>query len=114
MASTSQDFKSLLEQQRSISRDAEKHIQWTTPLPVGDPKARFPGFHQRIIQYHAGQQVDPGAMRLPSDLVMHESVTTILKDGTKLYSDIFLPPRFQSLSSNYTNPVPAIIAWYVR
>lgn len=41
-------------------------------LPPEDPKARFPGFRQRITVFKAGQQVQKGAKRLPVDLVMHE------------------------------------------
>ncbi|KAI0127396.1 Alpha/Beta hydrolase protein [Xylariales sp. AK1849] len=111
MASEQQNFQAVLDHQRDIRIKAERHLQWRSPLRLEDPKARFPGFHQRIVQYREGQQVKPGAMKLPASLVMHESTMTALEDGTKLYSDIFLPPRFQSLSENHKDPVPAIIAW---
>lgn len=85
-------------------------------LPPEDPKARFPGFRQRITVFKAGQQVQKGAKRLPVDLVMHESVPVVLSDGSKLYHDLFLPAGFENLEANVESSkrIPALVAWYVR
>ncbi|KAF2649969.1 alpha/beta-hydrolase, partial [Lophiostoma macrostomum CBS 122681] len=58
-----------------------------------------------------GHAVESGAKPLTEDLVLHESVPMQVRDGTTLYSDIFLPPRFQDLNSEASEPVPAIVAW---
>jgi len=44
---------------------------------------------------------------------MHESVSMTLSDGTKLYSDIFLPASYEDLSREYSDEekVPGIVAW---
>jgi uncharacterized protein len=109
-----QEYKSALEAQRAITESAAKKIIWRKALTIHDAKARFPGFHQRTIHYKAGQQVESGALPLPIDLVMHESVPMLLSDKTKLYSDIFLPARFSKLETQHKTPVPAIVAWQVE
>jgi len=44
---------------------------------------------------------------------MHESVQMTLSDGTKLYSDIFLPASFEDLKGEYSDreKVPGLVAW---
>jgi predicted acyl esterase len=84
-----------------------------TSKPITDKSARFSGFRQGVKKFHVGQQIAKGGLKLPSDLVMHESVPTTLSDGTTLYSDIFLPPRFTSLEGPFPadNKVPALLVW---
>ncbi|RYC79713.1 hypothetical protein BFJ63_vAg17400 [Fusarium oxysporum f. sp. narcissi] len=106
-----EDFQASLQWQRRIRENASQLIRWRDPLRLDNPKARFPGFRQRIVHYRKGQCVSHGTLPLPEDLVLHESSPMTLRDGTKLYSDIFLPPRFESLSATQDEPVPAIIAW---
>jgi predicted acyl esterase len=65
-----------------------------------------------VINYREGQQVENGALPLPIDIVMHESVPMNLGDGTRLYADIFLPSRFQDLEAFAEKPIPALVAWY--
>ena len=107
------DFQASIRHSETISTIAQESITWMNPLPITHRKARFPGFHQRKVNYKAGQVVKAGYMPLPTDLVMHESVPMELSDGVTLYSDIFLPARFEDLTEmrNTEQKVPAIIAW---
>ena len=106
-------FRSSLTHSEHLSSQAQESVQWRQPRSIKDPKARFPGFHQRTIHYKAGQVVKKGYMPLPCDLIMHESVLMTLSDGTKLYSDIFLPTSFEDLSREYSDEekVPSLVAW---
>lgn len=106
-------FESSLAHSQQISAVAQGSTTWRRPRSINDPKARFPGFHQRRTHYKAGQVVKKGYMPLPCDMVMHESVPMTLSDGTTLYSDIFLPAGFENLGEVYSaeQRVPAIVAW---
>lgn len=93
---------------------AEAFTQWRKPLAMNDSKVRFPGFRQGKRVFTAGSRFKPGARTFPVDIVMHESVPTVLPDGVTTYSDVFLPAAFNTLQSCPADikPVPAIIAWY--
>lgn len=106
-------FQASMAHSEHLSSIAQKSTIWRQPKSLKDPKARFPGFHQRKVHYKAGQVVKKGYMPLPCDLVMHESVPMNLSDGTTLYSDIFLPAEFEDLKNDYSvqEKVPAIVAW---
>ncbi|EQB48933.1 hypothetical protein CGLO_11775 [Colletotrichum gloeosporioides Cg-14] len=104
-------FEKELARQLEIKDQALRLTRYKNGLSIDSKKARFPGFRQQKRNFKAGQQVEPGALPLSEDLVMHESVPTQLDDGTTLYSDIFLPASFQDLQSRYANPVPALVAW---
>lgn len=109
------DFQQSIARQKATKSEAQKLTAFCSARSLTDPKARFPGFRQRKVDYHAGQQLSSGALVLPSDFVMHESVPMVLSDGVKLYCDIFLPPRFQDISTTtkHEEQIPALIAWYV-
>jgi len=108
-----QEFQAAVEKQQALKVKAAESIIFRKPLPLNNPKARFPGFYQRVVNYKAGQQLERDSLPLPTDLVMHESVPMVLRDGNKLYSDIFLPAEFQNLSflPKTADRVPALIAW---
>lgn len=106
------EFAASIEAQMQWRKEARKLITFRTALHPNHQKARFPGFSQSINHYTAGTQIQKGALPLPVDLVMHESVPTTLSDGTTIYSDIFFPDGFDSLeNSECAERVPAIVAW---
>ncbi|KAI8293774.1 putative serine esterase [Colletotrichum sp. SAR11_240] len=104
-------FEKELARQLEIKDQALRLTRYKNGIPIDSKKARFPGFRQQKRNFKARQQVEPGALPLSEDLVMHESVPMQLDDGTTLYSDIFLPASFQDLESRYADPVPALVAW---
>ncbi|KAL1617619.1 hypothetical protein SLS56_010884 [Neofusicoccum ribis] len=106
------EFAAAVEAQMQWREEARKLITFRAALHPTHQTARFPGFSQRINHYTAGTQIQKGALPLPVDLVMHESVPTTLSDGTTIYSDIFFPGGFDSLeNSECAERVPAIVAW---
>lgn len=109
-------FEAFRRRQRNITENALRVTQFREALSIDAKKSRFPEFHQRKVNYKAGHQVESGALPLPTDIVMHESEAMSLSDGTVLYSDIFLPARFQDLSAYVEEKerVPAIVAWFVH
>lgn len=107
---------SFVEECMKTKKNAEQFLEFRNALSPDNPKARFPGFHQRVTVFKTGQQVKPGARPLPIDIVMHESVPMILSDGIKIYCDIFLPaslPRDLRQQVDERDRVPALVAWYV-
>ncbi|KAJ5930380.1 hypothetical protein N7466_005873 [Penicillium verhagenii] len=97
---------SFLVQAMKTKEQAEKFAQFRPAMSPDEPKARFPGFRQRVVEYKAGQQVMEGAKPLPIDINMHESIPMVLSDGVKLYCDVFLPATSDPLEK-----VPALVAW---
>lgn len=106
-----QEYRVLSETQKQIKSEAFKRSLFRPLISPSSKAARFPGFHQGVRTYKAGQQVEKGALPLPIDIVLHESVSMVLDDGTKLYTDIFLPSRFQSLDAVAERRVPALVVW---
>ncbi|KAK2775050.1 hydrolase CocE/NonD family protein [Colletotrichum kahawae] len=104
-------FEKELARQLEIKDQALRLTRYKNGISIHSKKARFPGFRQQKRNFKAGQQVEPGALPLSEDLVMHESVPMQLDDGTTLHSDIFLPASFQDLESTCADPVPALVAW---
>ncbi|OGM49917.1 hypothetical protein ABOM_001506 [Aspergillus bombycis] len=104
---------SFLDQVKETKRLAEKFTQFRPAIPLDDPKARFPGFRQRVVSYKAGQQVKDGAKPLPVDIVMHESVAMTLSDGIKLFCDVFLPATSNKtdFADSQSEKIPALVAW---
>lgn len=114
--SEEQSNASFVEECTKTRKEAEQYLEFRTAISPDNPRARFPGFRQRVSVFKEGQQVKPGAKPLPVDIVMHESVPMVLSDGTKIYSDIFLPanlPRDLGHQVDKNDEVPALVAWYV-
>lgn len=106
------NFDHFLAERTALKENARSVAPWRSALPLNHKKARFPGFHQRTVNYTAGQQVESGCLPLPIDVTMHESVPMLLRDKTKLYCDIFVPAHYQDLSKPPQKRLPAIVAWY--
>jgi uncharacterized protein len=70
---------------------------------LSDPRMRYQGFdpHEEVIP--SGTVMRPGARPLTCDILFQRDVEVRLRDGTKIYTDIFRPVGDQT--------VPAIVAW---
>ena len=94
-------YHAAYEQILQTQEEALKMTHFRTSKPMTDKSARFHGFKEGVKKFNKGQQIAKGGLKLDSDLVMHESVPTTLSNGTTLHSDIFLPPRFTELKSQF-------------
>jgi predicted acyl esterase len=93
-------------------RKAESYVQFRPALSPEIPKARFPGFRQGLKVFKAGERVQKRAKPLPVDLLMHESMSMVLSDGTKLYYDIFFPAGYEELRAvDEHRKIAALVAW---
>ncbi|CAI6073953.1 unnamed protein product [Clonostachys chloroleuca] len=100
------EHQAAVEAQYKLKTEA---LKVTVYVPPGRPLA--PGKpEQRVILHKAGTQVIPGALHLPVDIVFHENIPMRLSDGTTLYCDIVLPPKFTNLKGRHEHTVPAVIA----
>jgi uncharacterized protein len=88
--------------------DMTSDVAFRRALPPIDRNARFPGFKQGTRAFCTGTIFHSGAMALPNDIEMRESTSMVLKDGTKLYCDIFLPA-----DRDKEKTLAALIAWLV-
>ncbi|KAJ5678213.1 uncharacterized protein N7477_003846 [Penicillium maclennaniae] len=112
--SEEQSYAFFVEECMKTRKEAERFLEFRDAVSPDNPKARFPGFYQRVTLFKKEQQVKPGARPLPIDIVMHESVPMILSDGVKIYCDIFLPaklPRDLKKQFEERDRVPALVAW---
>lgn len=107
-----EEFSTSLEVQRKVKVEALGKTLYRPVRLISDKSARFSGFRQRLYNYEAGERLSSGALPLSIDIAIHESVPMVLDNGTTMYSDIFLPSRFQDLSSVGKPRVPALVAWY--
>ena len=59
--------------------------------PVTADRVRYPGFKQETLILKKGSIRYKGAMPLPCDILMERDVEIVLRDGTKIYTDVFRP-----------------------
>jgi predicted acyl esterase len=71
--------------------------------PKTDPVGRYPGFSPGSEILPAGTVVKSGYRPLTCDILWERDVAVALRDGTVIYTDVFLPAGGASL--------PAIVAW---
>jgi len=79
-------------------------LRFRKTRPIDHPAARYPGFRPARKRLTKGSSVRPGAMPLPCDLVMHQDVAVPMRDGIRIYVDIFLPVDTK-------DQVPALVSW---
>ncbi|MDP3342197.1 CocE/NonD family hydrolase [Frigidibacter sp.] len=72
--------------------------------PADHPKARYPGLRPTQKRFSKGEQVAPGALPLLCDIVMDQDVAVTLRDGKRIYVDIFRP-------ADHTQPLPTLVNW---
>ncbi|KAK6373367.1 hypothetical protein LTS17_008387 [Exophiala oligosperma] len=70
-----------------------------------DFSKRWKGFGPGKEVLPRGWRKEPGRRALDSDLIFERDVPVILRDGCKIYMDVFRPP------SSDSTPVAAIVAW---
>ncbi|KIY01842.1 uncharacterized protein Z520_01980 [Fonsecaea multimorphosa CBS 102226] len=70
-----------------------------------DFSKRWKGFGPSKEVLPKGWRKEPGRRPLDSDLIFERDVPVILRDGCKIYMDVFRPP------SSDNTPVAAIVAW---
>ncbi len=66
-------------------------------------EANYPGFKQERKTLAKGTVCKKGYGKLPCDIIYERDVEVVLRDGVKIYTDIFRPQT--------SEPVPAIVAW---
>jgi len=71
--------------------------------PKTDPVGRYPGFSPGSEILSAGTVIKPGHRPLTCDILWERDVAVTLRDGTVIYTDVFLPAGGASL--------PAIVSW---
>ena len=59
--------------------------------PVTADRVRYPGFKPERLLLKKGSIRSKGYMPLPCDIIMERDVEIILRDGTKIYTDVFRP-----------------------
>ncbi len=69
--------------------------------PPTDPRANYPGFYPSTTVIPKGFQKAEGYMPFPCDVIFERDVPVILRDGTRIYVDIFRPKT--------DNKVPVLI-----
>ncbi|MGI6216480.1 MAG: CocE/NonD family hydrolase [Coriobacteriales bacterium] len=60
-------------------------------LPESADRVRYPGFKQERILLKKGTVRMKGYMPLPCDIVLERDVEITLRDGTRIYTDVFRP-----------------------
>ena len=71
--------------------------------PADTPGSGYPGFHPHTEVYPKGYQAQAGRLPFACDTVCEQDVEIVLRDGTKIYADVYRPVT--------DAPVPAILAW---
>ena len=71
-----------------FTRDA---IVFSPAPPPTEPKANYPGFKPETTIIPKGFQKKPDSMKAPCDIEFQRDVAVILRDGIKIYVDIFRP-----------------------
>ncbi len=69
--------------------------------PLSDPESNFKGFNPGTTLLPRGYVHEEGALPLPCEIIMERDVAVTLRDGVKIYVDIFRP--------NTDEKVPALL-----
>ena len=72
-------------------------------LPLDNPRSGYPGFNPHTEILPEGYRLQEGRRPLPCQMICQQDVTITMRDGTKLYADIYRPVD--------QKPVPAILCW---
>lgn len=82
----------------------EGPVRQTKLTSLDHPDARYHGFHPGETEtLKAGYTHHRGHLPLPCDIIRERDVTLVMRDGTKIYADVFRPVTDES--------VPAIMHW---
>ena len=72
-------------------------------LPLDNPRSGYPGFNPHTEILPEGYRLQEGRRPLPCQMICQQDVTITMRDGTKLYADIYRPVDQEA--------VPAILCW---
>lgn len=75
------------------------------PTPSGNPMWVDGGFQPGTTVLKKGHVKEEGLRPFPSDVLFERDTTITLRDGVKIYADIFRP------TESGQRPVPAILPW---
>ena len=67
------------------------HTIFCPAPPLTDPDSNFNGFHPGTSILPMGYRKDPKALPLPCDIIYMRDVGVVLRDGVRVYCDIFRP-----------------------
>ena len=87
-------------------RDYQKEgieVLFRKSTPISEPGNRYPGFKPGITTLHKGSVHREGALPLPCNIIFERDVAVPMRDGSKIYIDIYRPTGSEK--------VPSIIAW---
>ena len=84
--------------------DVLDSVPFRQARPLDHPAAHYPGFRPERKHLGRGHQARPGALPLPCDIVMEQDVAVELRDGTRIYVDIFRP-------ADAAGRLPTLLAW---
>lgn len=77
-------------------------VEWADAKNIHDPKFRYNGFNPSTTVLPKGWLKEEGMMPLLCDMIYDRDVTITLRDGTKIYADVFRPVTDE--------PVPVLFA----
>lgn len=80
-------------------------ILWKKARPMTAPNVRYPGLNPRAEYLKKGSQRTLGSRALLCDLMWDVDVPVILRDGTKIFVDIFRPQDIPA------SGLPALVGW---
>lgn len=84
------------------SKNESFTIEYAPIAPISQSK--YPGFNPSKKILKKGTVIKPGRMPLPCDVLMEQDVAVTLRDGTKIYTDIYRPVTAE-------DKIPAIVVW---
>lgn len=87
-----------------VMKNGESHPVYFRPaLGTDTPKVRYTGFRQETLLLRKGSLRSEGCMPLPCDIMLDRDTVVVMRDGVKIYTDVFRP------ADNGRHPV--IVAW---
>jgi uncharacterized protein len=78
-------------------------VPFRKAMPLTAPRARYTGFSPKTVTLKKWSIRREGAMPLPCDMVLEKDVALTLRDGTKIYTDVFRPTE--------KGKYPSLVAW---
>lgn len=82
-------------------------LEWyRLPAPEDHPRYTYHGFEPGVIVLEKGHTRSPGRRSFPAETVFERDVAIKMRDGIKIYADIFRPAGLEP-----DQRVPAILPW---
>lgn len=83
---------------------SDTDLKFRPARPATHPAARYSGLRPLQRTFRKGEQASKGGLPLTCDIVMDQDVAVTLRDGTRIYIDIFRP-------AGAPQPLPALVSW---